>query len=163
MAAKADPIPWCSSADGGGCGGIGSPHRNPAAAAARRSIWAGPPPMLTAMPARPPIVRPASELSPLSGGLALLVVGVAVNWTQLAAFPGILPAFTAKEYCSCRFVMGQTDAYCCGYVEQWLPDLGDPGRRSGAAGDGARDRRHPLRPLALAARGLSARLKGVLG
>ena len=55
------------------------------------------------------------------GLLLLLAVVLALNWTHVAAFPGILPAFTAKEYCSCRFVMGQTDTYCRGYVEQWLP------------------------------------------
>ena len=53
--------------------------------------------------------------------LLLLAAFLALNWTHIAAFPGILPAFTAKEYCSCRFVMGQTDAYCRGYVQQWLP------------------------------------------
>jgi hypothetical protein len=37
------------------------------------------------------------------------------------AFPGVLPAFYAKEFCSCRYVMGQTDAYCRGYATQWLP------------------------------------------
>lgn len=57
-------------------------------------------------------------------GFALLVglgLVVAANWTHLRAFPGILPAFTAKEYCSCRFVMGQDDGYCRLYVKQWLP------------------------------------------
>lgn len=53
--------------------------------------------------------------------LGLLLVAVVLSWPRLAAFPGILPGFTAKEYCSCRFVMGQTDAYCRGYVQQWLP------------------------------------------
>ena len=53
--------------------------------------------------------------------LLLLTTFVAFSWTRIAAFPGILPAFTAKEYCSCRFVMGQSDEYCRGYVQQWLP------------------------------------------
>lgn len=39
----------------------------------------------------------------------------------LADFPGILSAYSAKEYCSCRFVMGFEPAYCQGYVKQWLP------------------------------------------
>ena len=39
----------------------------------------------------------------------------------LADFPGILSAYSAKEYCSCRFVMGFEAAYCQGYVKQWLP------------------------------------------
>ena len=55
------------------------------------------------------------------GLLLLLAAFLAFNWTHLAAFPGILPGFTAKEYCSCRFVMGQPDDYCRGYVKQWLP------------------------------------------
>ncbi len=57
-------------------------------------------------------------------GLVLLVaLGAlaAANWTHLRAFPGVLPAFYAKEFCSCRHVMGQTDAYCHGYATQWLP------------------------------------------
>jgi hypothetical protein len=54
-------------------------------------------------------------------GLVLLAVFVATNWDHLFAFPGILPGFTAKEYCSCRFVIGQTDGYCRGYVKQFLP------------------------------------------
>ena len=55
------------------------------------------------------------------GLLLLLAAFIALNWTRIAAFPGILPAFTAKEYCSCRFVMAQSDDYCRGYVKQWLP------------------------------------------
>ncbi len=53
--------------------------------------------------------------------LAGLAVLAAANWTHLRAFPGVLPAFYAKEFCSCRHVMGQTDAYCHGYATQWLP------------------------------------------
>lgn len=57
-------------------------------------------------------------------GLAILaVLGVlaAANWTHVRAFPGVFPAFYAKEFCSCRHVMGQTDAYCHAYATQWLP------------------------------------------
>lgn len=77
--------------------------------------------------------------------LSLLLLGligawVALNWTRVAAFPGILPAFTAKEYCSCRFVMGQSDEYCRGYVEQWLPystlTVDEPARQVTATGTG---------------------------
>ena len=53
--------------------------------------------------------------------LALLAVAVIANWRHLMAFPGILPGFTAKEHCSCRFVMGQDDAYCRGYSRQYVP------------------------------------------
>jgi hypothetical protein len=58
-------------------------------------------------------------------GLAILLSLVGFwtwrNRVDLAAFPGILPAFTAKEYCSCRFVMGQGDAACRRHVRQYLP------------------------------------------
>ena len=43
------------------------------------------------------------------------------NRADLAAFPDILPAYTAKEYCSCRYVMANSAEYCAGYVKQWLP------------------------------------------
>lgn len=45
-------------------------------------------------------------------------------WSErqaLGDFPGILAAYSAKEYCSCRFVMGFTPEYCGSYVKQWLP------------------------------------------
>ena len=67
------------------------------------------------------------------GLLALAAVLVAANWTHLRAFPGVLPAFYAKEFCSCRYVMGQGDGYCHAYATQWLPistfALDDPARR----------------------------------
>lgn len=56
--------------------------------------------------------------------LVLLLALLAWVWHErqaLADFPGILSAYSAKEYCSCRFVMGFTEAYCRGYVEQYLP------------------------------------------
>ncbi|WP_028695214.1 hypothetical protein [Pseudomonas cremoricolorata] len=57
---------------------------------------------------------------------ALLLVGGAGLWVWSARqalhdFPDILPAYSAKEYCSCRFVMGFDAAYCRRYVEQYLP------------------------------------------
>lgn len=55
--------------------------------------------------------------------LVLLCGGVAL-WHQrvhLLAFPGIIGGYTAKEYCSCRYVSGFPEAYCRGYVKQWLP------------------------------------------
>ncbi|MHC5124639.1 amidase [Pseudomonas inefficax] len=57
--------------------------------------------------------------------LLVVLLGVAYwAWHErqaLADFPGILSAYSAKEYCSCRFVMGFEPAYCQGYVKQWLP------------------------------------------
>jgi hypothetical protein len=58
--------------------------------------------------------------------LILLGIGgfVAANWIYVRSFPAILPGFYAKEFCSCRFVMGQPDAYCRIYARQWLPISG---------------------------------------
>lgn len=39
----------------------------------------------------------------------------------LRAFPDIISAYTAKEYCSCRYVMEQPADYCHGYVKQSVP------------------------------------------
>nr|WP_225779124.1 amidase [Pseudomonas sp. Marseille-Q3773] len=54
----------------------------------------------------------------------LLLLGLSYwAWQErqaLADFPGILSAYSAKEYCSCRFVMGFEPEYCQGYVKQWL-------------------------------------------
>jgi hypothetical protein len=54
----------------------------------------------------------------LIGGLSVLA---AQNWQHVRAFPGILPAFYAKEFCSCRFVVGQSVPFCHDYASQWLP------------------------------------------
>lgn len=54
--------------------------------------------------------------------LLLALLGWAWHERQaLMDFPGILSAYSAKEYCSCRFVMGFDQAYCQGYVKQYLP------------------------------------------
>lgn len=59
------------------------------------------------------------------GVATIIVLAVALSvWHErvaLFAFPGILSAYSAKEYCSCRYVMGQSEGYCRGYVKQWLP------------------------------------------
>lgn len=57
----------------------------------------------------------------------LFLVLLALGWskrTALAAFPDIISAYTAKEYCSCRYVMNHPVEYCRGYVKQWLPFSG---------------------------------------
>jgi hypothetical protein len=87
----------------------------------------------------------------------LLVIVALLGWAwlerqALADFPGILSAYSAKEYCSCRFVMGFDKVYCQGYVKQWLPlslleensqqqrvTAEGLGRRSQAAWQGARE------------------------
>jgi hypothetical protein len=57
--------------------------------------------------------------------LWLLVIVIAVlvwqNRVALQAFPSIIGAYTAKEYCSCRYVMDNPAEYCVGYVKQWVP------------------------------------------
>lgn len=60
------------------------------------------------------------------GCLLLLVVltMAALAWQNriaLQSFPSIISAYTAKEYCSCRYVMDNPADYCAGYVKQWLP------------------------------------------
>lgn len=76
--------------------------------------------------------------------LLLILLGLLVwGWSEraaLKAFPGILSAYSAKEFCSCRYVMGFDAGYCQSYVKQWLPlsDLRDDsrGRRVDASGLG---------------------------
>lgn len=61
--------------------------------------------------------------------LLLLLLTAMLGWiwqerVALWAFPDIISAYTAKEYCSCRYVMNNDAAYCRGYVKQWLPFSG---------------------------------------
>jgi hypothetical protein len=70
----------------------------------------------------------------LSVCLALLAGLVLLAWSNrvhLAAFPDIIGAYSAKEYCSCRYVTGNPAEYCAGYVKQYLPlsDLRDDAER----------------------------------
>ncbi|MFI8479990.1 amidase [Pseudomonas sp. NPDC078700] len=53
--------------------------------------------------------------------VALLAVWGWLNREHLQAFPGILGGYTAKEYCSCRYVMDNPAEYCVGYAKQYLP------------------------------------------
>lgn len=85
----------------------------------------------------------------------LLVLPGLVFWSwyerqALADFPGILSAYSAKEYCSCRFVMGFEQAYCQGYVKQWLPlsllEENTPQRHITAEGLGRRNQAAWLGP-----------------
>ncbi|WP_330214294.1 amidase [Pseudomonas sp. AM8] len=43
---------------------------------------------------------------------------------NLQAFPDIIAAYTAKEYCSCRYVANNPAEYCRGYVKQYVPTSG---------------------------------------
>ena len=67
--------------------------------------------------------RPFSSVA-----IVLLLSLCAVLWVwrvQLLAFPSIISAYTAKEYCSCRYVMNNPADYCQSYVKQWLPSTLD--------------------------------------
>ncbi|RZI69940.1 MAG: amidase [Pseudomonas sp.] len=56
----------------------------------------------------------------------LIIAGLIWDWrVQLQVFPSIISAYTAKEYCSCRFVMDNPANYCRRYVKQWLPSTLD--------------------------------------
>ncbi|MCY1414171.1 hypothetical protein D9M71_296140 [compost metagenome] len=82
---------------------------------------------------------------PLLCALALLLLALAaLAWNyrvHLAAFPAIIGAYTAKEYCSCRYVMGNSADYCQAYTRQYVPISGfhdDPrNRRVSARGLGS--------------------------
>ena len=65
---------------------------------------------------------------PISSLLLILLLAL-LGWiwherVALWAFPGIISAYTVKEYCSCRYVMNNDAEYCRGYVKQWLPTSG---------------------------------------
>lgn len=58
--------------------------------------------------------------------LLILLVMVLLGWgwqerVALQAFPDIIGAYSAKEYCSCRYVMSNPAEYCRAYVQQYLP------------------------------------------
>lgn len=65
---------------------------------------------------------------PFSTLLWILLIAL-LGWiwherVALWAFPDIISAYTAKEYCSCRYVMNNDARYCHSYVKQWLPTSG---------------------------------------
>ncbi|EPA95970.1 hypothetical protein D3C76_931900 [compost metagenome] len=79
--------------------------------------------------------------------LVLLLALVGWVWHErvaLMAFPDIISAYTAKEYCSCRYVMGNDTEYCLSYVKQWLPTSGfyddAPNKRITVSGMGRTNR-----------------------
>ncbi|WP_371369631.1 amidase [Pseudomonas sp. QL9] len=61
---------------------------------------------------------------PLLSLLLLLLLGLSAwafaNRTHLASFPPIIGAYTAKEYCSCRYVMNNSAEYCQSYTKQYV-------------------------------------------
>lgn len=62
---------------------------------------------------------------PILTALVLLLLPLVTtawqNRIHLAAFPRIIGAYTAKEYCSCRYVMGNSADYCRAYTKQYVP------------------------------------------
>ncbi|WP_437881086.1 amidase [Pseudomonas sp. LRF_L74] len=67
------------------------------------------------------MIRRRPVLSVLLLLLAALAVWIWQNRVDLASFPPIVGAYSAKEYCSCRYVVGNPADYCATYVRQWLP------------------------------------------
>ncbi|MCL6416077.1 hypothetical protein MIB92_10465 [Aestuariirhabdus sp. Z084] len=55
--------------------------------------------------------------------LGILVAGLWAQprWHFVVAFPDIISSYYAKEFCSCYFVMGNDEAFCHAYAEQWIP------------------------------------------
>ncbi|WP_017906086.1 hypothetical protein [Pseudomonas asplenii] len=77
-------------------------------------------------------VRRRPFLSLLALSLLALLGWIWQERVALRAFPRIISAYTAKEYCSCRYVMNNSADYCEGYVKQSLPIsrlLDDPRQR----------------------------------
>jgi hypothetical protein len=63
--------------------------------------------------------RPFSSLL-----LLILLLLAALAWqnrSHLQAFPSIIGAYSAKEYCSCRYVVNNPAEYCAAYVAQYVP------------------------------------------
>ncbi|RRV31612.1 amidase [Pseudomonas sp. o96-267] len=67
------------------------------------------------------MIRRHPILSVLALLLVLLLAWAWPNRVYLQAFPDIIGAYTAKEYCSCRYVSGNPAAYCEGYVALYVP------------------------------------------
>ena len=88
------------------------------------------------------LARRAHEARAVAGDRRLAWLGMA-GTAGIDGLPGILSAYSAKEYCSCRFVMGFDEAYCRSYVKQWLPlsrlEEDGPQRRVRAEGLGQRN------------------------
>ncbi len=43
------------------------------------------------------------------------------NFHDLRYFTSIISAYYAKEFCSCYFVTGQSEAFCHDYTRQYIP------------------------------------------
>ncbi|MCO8166539.1 amidase [Pseudomonas sp. 21LCFQ02] len=70
------------------------------------------------------LIRRHPLLSMVLPVLPVLIVLAVWAWQHrvaLQVFPDIISAYTAKEYCSCRYVTGNPAQYCRSYVKQYLP------------------------------------------
>jgi len=56
-------------------------------------------------------------------GLLLLPIAIylGINYKHTAAFPRIISAFYAKEFCSCYFVTEGDEKQCHNFARQWVP------------------------------------------
>jgi len=52
--------------------------------------------------------------------LLLLVLLPFLSSPKLRAFPGIISAFYAKEWCSCHYVMKRDETFCHNYARQFI-------------------------------------------
>ncbi|TGL59136.1 hypothetical protein EHQ58_09480 [Leptospira ognonensis] len=43
------------------------------------------------------------------------------NWKHVEAFPSIISSFYSKEFCSCYYVMKQSEEQCHDFARQWVP------------------------------------------
>lgn len=67
------------------------------------------------------LIRRHPLLSLMVLGFAVLAIWIWQHRVALEAFPDIISAYTAKEYCSCRYVTGNPAEYCRRYVKQYVP------------------------------------------
>lgn len=81
------------------------------------------------------MIRRHPIVSLLMAGIAVLLVWLWQHRVALQAFPDIISAYTAKEYCSCRYVTGNPADYCRSYVKQYVPGTleDDPATRTVSA------------------------------
>jgi len=51
----------------------------------------------------------------------LIILWIQWNWKHLEAFPSIISSFYSKEFCSCYYVMKQSEEQCHNFARQWVP------------------------------------------
>lgn len=55
------------------------------------------------------------------GLFTLLALWIGWNWQHVRYFPEIISSFTAKEMCSCLYVMELGKEPCVNYARQYIP------------------------------------------